>query len=193
MAERSRRALAEVRYAEHGTVRPEAVALREAFDFAATGRPAAAAEQVQKAVNDIGDSDKALRGWLREQKAAYLHLTDPVAAQQALAGALTDNTFVLRSVHGAAPVRLKAAAVQSRAAAEFLAERYRDGVSLRLGVQALFEEVVWAMTSAPTTPRRPGRAWASISGSPAAARRSCTARDRTTCGRSRPSSRPSLS
>lgn len=141
--ERSRRALAEVRYAEHGTVRPEAVALREAFDFAATGRPSAAAERVQKAVNDLGEGDKALRGWLREQKAAYLHLTDPVAAQQALAGALVDNTFVLRSVHGAAPVRLKAAAVQSRAAAEFLAERYRDGVSLRLGVQALFEEVGW--------------------------------------------------
>jgi hypothetical protein len=141
--ERSRRALAEVRYAEHGTVRPEAVALREAFDLAATGRPQAAAERVQKAVNDLGDSDKPLRGWLREQKAAYLHLTDPVAAQQALAGALADNTFVLRSVHGAAPVQLKAAAVQSRAAAVFLAERYRDGISLRLGMQALFEEVVW--------------------------------------------------
>jgi hypothetical protein len=98
---------------------------------------------VQKAVNDLGESDKALRGWLREQKAAYLHLTDPVAAQQALAGALADNTFVLRSVHGAAPVRLRAASVQSRAAAAFLAERYRDGISLRLGVQALFDEVVW--------------------------------------------------
>ncbi|CAL9327639.1 hypothetical protein SUDANB106_00006 [Streptomyces sp. enrichment culture] len=65
--ERSRRALAEVRYAEHGTVRDEAVALREAFNLAATGRPSAAAERVQKAVNDLGDSDKALRGWLRER------------------------------------------------------------------------------------------------------------------------------
>ncbi|MFH8485319.1 DEAD/DEAH box helicase family protein [Streptomyces longisporoflavus] len=141
--ERSRRALAEVRYAEHGTVRPEAVALREAFDLAATGRAPAAAARVQKAVNALGESDKALRGWLREQKAAYLHLTDPPAAQQALAGALNDNTFVLRSVNGAAPLRLKAAAGQSRAAAEFLASRYTDGTSLRLGVQALFEDVVW--------------------------------------------------
>ncbi|MGW1163713.1 helicase C-terminal domain-containing protein, partial [Streptomyces sp. NPDC002513] len=123
-AQRSRRALAEVRYAPHGTVRDEAVALREAFDFAATGRAPAAAERVQKAVNDLGDSDKALRGWLREQKAAYLHLTDRVAAQQALAGALNDNSFVLRP-------------------SEFLAGRYRDGVSLRLGVQTLFEDVVW--------------------------------------------------
>ncbi|MFI9835249.1 DEAD/DEAH box helicase family protein [Streptomyces sp. NPDC051913] len=141
--ERSRRALAEVRYAEHGTVRDEAVALREAFDLAATGRTPAAAERVQKAVNALGDGDKALRGWLREQKAAYLHLTDPVAAQQALAGALNDNAFVLRDVNHGAPVRLKAAAVQSRAAAEFLAAQYRDGTSLRLGVQALFEDIVW--------------------------------------------------
>ncbi|SDP61554.1 Replicative superfamily II helicase [Streptomyces sp. cf386] len=141
--ERSRRALAEVRYAEHGTVRDEAVALREAFDLAATGRTPAAAERVQKAVNALGDGDTALRGWLREQKAAYLHLTDPVAAQQALAGALNDNTFVLRPVNGGAPVQLKAAAVQSRAAAEFLAVQYRDGTGLRLGVQSLFEDVVW--------------------------------------------------
>ncbi|MFK0025685.1 DEAD/DEAH box helicase family protein [Streptomyces sp. NPDC090798] len=141
--QRSRRALAEVRYASHGTIRQEAVALREAFDLAATGRTPAAAERVQKSVNDLGDRDKALRGWLREQKAAYLHLTDPVAAQQALAGALSDNAFVLRPVNGGAPVQLKAATVQSRAAAEFLAGRYRDGISLRLGVQELFEDVVW--------------------------------------------------
>jgi hypothetical protein len=141
--ERSRRALAEVRYAAHGTVRGEAVALREAFDLAATGRTPAAAERVQKAVNALGDGDTALRGWLREQKAAYLHLTDRVAAQQSLAGALNDNSFVLRPVNGGAPVQLKAAAVQARAAAEFLAAQYRDGTGLRLGVQALFEDVVW--------------------------------------------------
>ncbi|MFF0386943.1 DEAD/DEAH box helicase family protein [Streptomyces sp. NPDC004286] len=140
--QRSSRALAEVRYAEHGTVRPEAVALREAFHLAATGRPRDAATRVQSAVNAVGDRDKALRGWLREQKAAYLHLTDPAAAQQALTGALDDNSFVLRPVD-AAPVQIRAAVAQARAAAEFLAGEYSDGVSLRLGVQALFESVVW--------------------------------------------------
>ncbi|MGK5695108.1 hypothetical protein ACSNOJ_19765 [Streptomyces sp. URMC 128] len=84
-----------------------------------------------------------MRGWLREQKAAYLHLTDPAAAQHALAGAADDNQFVLHAVNGAAPARVKAAAVQARAAAEFLAAEYTDGVSLRLGVQALLGEVVW--------------------------------------------------
>ncbi|MGW4490470.1 DEAD/DEAH box helicase [Streptomyces sp. NPDC004376] len=140
--QRSSRALAEVRYAEHGTVRPEAVALREAFNLAATGRPRDAAARVQKAVNAVGERDKALRGWLREQKAAYLHLTDPVAAQQALTKALDDNPFVVRPVD-AAPVQIRAAVAQARAAAEFLAGEYNDGISLRLGVQALFENLVW--------------------------------------------------
>lgn len=139
--QRSRRVLAEVRYASHGTVRPEATGLREAFNLAATGRTVPAAERVQRAVNTIDDT--ALRGWLREQKAAYLHHTDPHAAQQALAGALDENDFVLRPVNGAAPAKIKAAEVQARAAAQFLAARYSDATDLRLGVQALFEEVVW--------------------------------------------------
>lgn len=140
--QRSRRALAEVRYAEHGTVRGEAVALREAFDLAVTGRALAAADRVQRAVNELDASDKALRGWLREQKAVYLHLTNRADAQRALAGALDDNPFVLRPVD-AAPVQIRAAVAQARAAAEFLAGQYHDGVSLRLGVQKLFEDVVW--------------------------------------------------
>jgi hypothetical protein len=139
--QRSRRVLAEVRYASHGTVRPEATGLREAFNLAATGRTVPAAERVQQAVNAVEDT--ALRGWLREQKAAYLHHTDPHTAQQALAGALNDNPFVLRPVNGAAPAKIKAADVQARAAAEFLAARYSDATDLRLGVQALLEDVVW--------------------------------------------------
>ncbi|MEU7407694.1 MULTISPECIES: hypothetical protein [unclassified Streptomyces] len=100
-----------MRGAEHGTVRGQAVALREALDLAVTGRTPAAAERVQKAVNDLGGSNRALQGWLREQKAAYLHLTDRADAERALAGALDDNPFVLRPVNGGAPVQLKATAV----------------------------------------------------------------------------------
>ncbi|MEU6572589.1 helicase C-terminal domain-containing protein [Streptomyces sp. NPDC046805] len=139
--ERSRRALAEVRYAETGIVRPEAVALRQAFDLAATGRSSAAADRIQLAINDVDDD--ALRGWLREQKAAYLHLTDASTAQRVLNDAIAQNPFVLRPVAGVSPTQIKAAAVQSRAAAEFLASQYSDGISLVLGVRALLEEIIW--------------------------------------------------
>lgn len=139
--QRSRRAVAEVRYAEHGTVRPEAIALREAFDLAVTGRYMQAADRLQKTVNEL--NDKQLRGWLKEQKAAYLHFADEALAQKALMGALDENPFVLRPVNGVAATQIKAAAVQAREAAGFLSAKYTDGTNLVLGVKRLLEEVVW--------------------------------------------------
>jgi hypothetical protein len=139
--QRSRRALAEIRYVDIGAVRPEAVAFREAFDLAAAGDTAAAADRLQRTINDI--EDQALRGWLREQKAAYLHFTDPALAQQQLGAAVRDNPVLLRPTVGVNPAQLKAAAVQARAAAIFLGENYGDGVSLVLGVRALLDEIVW--------------------------------------------------
>ncbi|MFF8945976.1 hypothetical protein ACF1A5_27600 [Streptomyces sp. NPDC014864] len=89
-------------------------------------------------MNDL--EGQALRGWLREQKAAYLYMTDRVAAQQVLAGALDENQFVLKPVGGVAPAQIKATAVQAREAAEFLSAEYGDGVNLVLGVKAMLEE-----------------------------------------------------
>ena len=92
--ERSRRTLAEIRYVDTGAIRPEAVAAREAFDLAVTGQTHSAADKLQQAINNL--EDPALRGWLREQKAAYLHFTDPVTAQQQLGAAVRENNFMLR-------------------------------------------------------------------------------------------------
>lgn len=139
--ERSRRALAEIRYDGTSIVRPETIAARKAFDLAATGQTRAAADRLQQAINNL--EDPALRGWFMEQKAAYLHLTDPVAAQQLLTSAVNKNGFVLKPAAGVAPAKIKAAAVQARAAAEFLAGAYQDGMALVLGVRALLEEIVW--------------------------------------------------
>lgn len=131
--ERSRRALAEIRYAGISDIRPEAVAARGAFGLAAAGQTRAAADRLQQAINDL--EDPALRGWIMEQKAAYLHLTDPAAAQRLLASAIQENEFVLRPSAGIAPAPGKPAAVQARAAAAFLASEYKDGLSLVLGVK----------------------------------------------------------
>ncbi len=139
--ERSRRALAGIRYADTSTIRPEAIASRQAFDLAAVGQSHAAADTLQRAINDL--EDPAMRGWLMEQKAAYLHLTDPVAAQQLLAMAVRENAFVLRPAAGIVPARLKATAAQAHAAAMFLAEQYKDGMSLVLGMRALVDEIQW--------------------------------------------------
>lgn len=139
--ERSKRALAEIRYAETSIVRPEATASREAFDLAASGQTKLAADRLQEAIN--ATENLALRGWIKEQKATYLHLTDPVAAQQLLAGAVRDNGFVLKPAAGVTPTPIRGAASQARAAAIFLASEYQDGISLVLGVRALLGEIQW--------------------------------------------------
>ncbi|MFJ7497891.1 hypothetical protein ACIQZB_43790 [Streptomyces sp. NPDC097727] len=120
--EHSRRPLAEIRYADTSVVRPETIDAREAFDLAATGQPRAAADRLQQAINGL--EDPALRGWFMEQKAAYLHLVDPVAAQQLLTSAVNENEFVLKPAAGIAPAKIRAAAVQARAWRQLI-ERWR--------------------------------------------------------------------
>jgi hypothetical protein len=48
-----------------------------------------------------------------QQKAAYLHLTDPAAAQAVLASAVQQNRYVLRPVAGINPARPVAAQAQA--------------------------------------------------------------------------------
>jgi hypothetical protein len=65
------------------------------------------------------------------------------AAQQLLAAAAVENSFVLRPVTGVTPAPVRAAAVQARAAAAFLPAEYADGISLVLGVKSMLEEICW--------------------------------------------------
>jgi hypothetical protein len=80
--ERSKHALAEIHYADASIIRAEAVAAREAFDLAAIGQTRAAANRLQRVIDEL--ENPTIRGWLMEQMAAYLHFTDKVAAQKAL-------------------------------------------------------------------------------------------------------------
>ena len=137
----SRRALADIRYAETSTIRPEAVAARDAFDLAVTGRFQEAADRLHQVIKDVEGS--AERGLLLEQRASYLHRVDPGAAQRVLAKALDENPFVLRPIGGVTPSQLRSAAVQASAASAFLAKEYKNATSLVLGVQALLDSVIW--------------------------------------------------
>ncbi|MBN6040040.1 DEAD/DEAH box helicase [Amycolatopsis sp. 195334CR] len=139
--QRSRFALASVRYRNAGAVRPEAAAARDAFDLAVAGQTSQAADRLQTAINGL--TDPALRGWVREQKAGYLHFTDPNLAQQQLGAAIRDNPGVLRPTV-AVNVRLtRPAAVQARTAAGYLGATYADSTALVLGVRTVLDEIVW--------------------------------------------------
>ena len=139
--QRSKLALAPVRYNNTGAVRPEAIAAREAFDLAVAGQTNLAADRLQRVIDGI--TDPALRGWVREQKASYLHFTDPNVAQQQLGAAIRDNPMVLRPAVGVDARQARAAAVQARAAAGYLDATYADSTALVLGLRTLLDDIVW--------------------------------------------------
>lgn len=76
-------------------------------------------------------SDPALR--TREQKAGYLHFTDPALAQQQLCAAVRENAMALCPVIGVDVRKARPAAVHARTAAEYLVATYDDSTSLVLG------------------------------------------------------------
>lgn len=82
--------------------------MHQAFDLAATGRRSDAADRLQKVIPTI--TDPAVRGWLTEQRAAYLHHVDTAAAQRLLTKALDDNPFLLRPASGVSPAKQRPAA-----------------------------------------------------------------------------------
>jgi len=139
----SRRALAEVRYDQHGVVRPTAVAERAAFDEAARGQYAQAAETLGIAAGKLEQSHASERGWLKEQQAVYLHFIDAGTAQQVLAAANRDNPGVLRPLQGVPVAPVRSAQAQARRAADFLGKTYESGMDLVLGVKAMLQEIDW--------------------------------------------------
>jgi hypothetical protein len=135
----SRQALAGLTYGP-AQLDPVAVHLRRAFNSAAIGQYRPAAAEISDAVN-AADDDR-VKGWLQEQLACYTQQIDPAQAQQILAGALRLNPRVMRPLEGVTYSRLSPVADQSRAAAEYLAGRYRDRNSLIVGVDALLDDLV---------------------------------------------------
>lgn len=138
----SRNALAGLQYGP-GIVSPFAKACRHAFDLAAQQRFQEASDAQQKAINaSLGDP--RLRGWLKQQQAAYLTPVNPVGAQKCQASALDDNRALLRPEHGIAYVRLKGAAVrQAQQSAHFLASEYGSPNDLLIGVNGLLADLVY--------------------------------------------------
>jgi replicative superfamily II helicase len=121
-----------------GSVSPMAVARRQAFEIACDGDNVAAAQLLSHAAN--GTTDRG-QGWLLEQKAAYEDQYSPVAAQQTLLAARRKNPSVLRPLSGLTYQRIQTSADQAQQAADFLAGRYASAHELRIGIQAVADEL----------------------------------------------------
>lgn len=136
----SRGALDGVGYDVDDRVSAEAVAQREAFDLAELRRYPQGAERLQRAIDSI--TDLPLRGWLKQQAAAYEHFTDPVEAQKMQTSALTDNRALLKPQINIAYTRLRSGDAQAKLACDYLTSRYASPDELLIGAAALLEELI---------------------------------------------------
>ncbi len=140
----ARKALLNVVY-EIAPPLPTALPMRQAYDAAMRGDYEAAANAADLAVNRAGQQmkDARLAGWLTEKAAAYRHATDSVRAQAQLAGASELNSSILHPMSGLTFQPSRPTRRQAEAAAAYLTERYGDGASLRLAVEALIADLAW--------------------------------------------------
>lgn len=140
---KSREAVADVEYDQVGEVSEIAIARRQAFNAAAAGNLIAAAEILRDGINTVTDQLEAT--WLVEELAGYLQLTDPIAAQRAIAKAREINPGVIKPDVAPAPRSLRGPALQGETAAAYLASQYNDAMMLRLSVGAIFDNIVWGI------------------------------------------------
>lgn len=133
-----RAALDGVTYDAANQVAAHTVATRGAFDLAELDRHRDAAATLQKAID--ATDDRQLRGWLKQQAAAYLHAADP--AQVLQSSAQTDNKAVLKPRAGVQYHRLKTTAEQAQRAADELGTRYTTGTAVVVGVAAILDDLV---------------------------------------------------
>lgn len=96
---------------------------------------------MQEAVN--AEADRAVKGYLKQQLAEIIHLTDAVSAQTTLLSAVGDNRRVIKPIAGIAHVKINAPAGQASACTDFMSKRFVDPNGLVLFVNALADDLKW--------------------------------------------------
>lgn len=118
--------------------------LRAAYDEAVADRPRNAAECAREAVQAALDAgDTRLAGWLGETYAAYLHMFDPVLAQQELSNAGRNNSAILKTRGGVEYRQIKEPSIQARQMSSYLAEHYSSAHEMNLGLAAVLADIDW--------------------------------------------------
>jgi len=126
---------------DDGHIDDNQVLLREAFDAARTNRHDQAIDKVQLAVNSTDELQ--LKGYLKQQLAAYINFIDPARAQELQLAALAENPRLLKPLTGTTFRRLSAPpGGQAIAAVEFM-RKFLNGNDLTIWVNGLLEILKW--------------------------------------------------
>lgn len=138
--ELSRDAIAGVEYEREGRITPISIARRQAFTKATNNDLEGAVTTLRAALQTCTNAE---RGWYMEELASYKQLTSPLGAQGILKSARTINPAVLLPVLPSEVKPIKGTDAQAENASEYCKEQYANGISLRLDVQKIFEQIEW--------------------------------------------------
>jgi hypothetical protein len=122
-------------------VSPVAVAERAAFDLACRRRYDDAVARMDEAIATAG-SDPKLRGYLKQQAAAYTHFFDQVRAQNLQRSAIEDNHGLLRPRDGVGYRTLRSTAAQAEQASSYMASSFRSGADVLMTVNSILERLM---------------------------------------------------
>ena len=122
-------------------VSPSIVQQRQAFDLLSMSQSKQAEAKLQQAVNAEGD--RSVRGYLKQQMAEAMSVTDPAAAQALLLSAVADNRRVVKPIAGITHTRIMAPAVQAEASLSFISSRSINLNQLVIHANALADDLVW--------------------------------------------------
>ena len=137
--EASRSVLDGITY-DTGGVSESATLEREAFDKAELGRYREAHDLLQRAAGNT--TNTRVRGWVKQQAAAYLNHVDQAQAQVLQTAAQSDNRRLLKPLAGVTYQRLAQVADQAAASTRYLGETYASGPKLVVGVEAILSDLV---------------------------------------------------
>lgn len=124
-----------------GTVSQHAIARRLAFEAACHADYHTAARLLGEAAD--ASTKPREQGWLIEQQAVYCDQMDPERAQGLLAIARTKNPRTTRPLSGVTYHALSGTDRQAVAAAKNLSDMFGNPPSLRLGFEAILEDLVF--------------------------------------------------
>jgi hypothetical protein len=126
---------------EDGHIDTNQVLLREAFDAARVSRHDIAKSKAQAAVH--ATSERQVKGYLKQQLAAYTNFTDPAQAQELQLAAVSDNHRLLKPLAGTTYHRLSAPPSGQAAAAVQFMTRFLEGNDLIIWVNGLLDDLQW--------------------------------------------------
>jgi len=127
-----------------------ALSQREAYNLANINQYQKAASILNKAVLDIGENDKILKGYGKQILAEYINYTDEVEAQKVLLAAIGDNRNLLKPKEGIAYDRIKTVDEQANSLQSYLTQQYsQNSNQFIVDINAVLEDLIFRPETAP--------------------------------------------